>query len=91
MKLSKEELKTKVNGLEIDDEVKISLLEDIEDSFVEGTEENTVSAEELETIKQKYEDLKERYKARFFDSDSEKEEEKPEELEEKEIVDIKEI
>ena len=32
MKLSKEELSTKINDLDIDEEVKISLLEDIADS-----------------------------------------------------------
>ena len=88
MKLSKEDLKKKVNEMSIDDETKIELLEDIEDSFeVEG--DNT----ELEEIKTKYEELKEKYKARFLDSysDSKEDEEQNEELEEVEEVDIKEI
>lgn len=88
MKLSKEDLKKKVNEMEIDDEKKIELLEDIEDSF-EGQEENG----ELEELKTKYEELKEKYKARFFDGKAEdnKEEKKSEELEEVEEIDVKEI
>ena len=87
MKLSKEELKKKVNEMNIDDENKIVLLEDIEDSFDASEVDNT----ELEEIKAKYEELKERYKARFVDSDSKEEEDKKEELEEVEEVDVTEI
>lgn len=87
MKLSKEDLKKKVNEMEIDDEKKIELLEDIEDSFVESEVDNT----ELEEIKTKYEELKEKYKARFFDSDAKDEEKEEDVEEEKEVVDIKEI
>ena len=54
MKLSKDELISKINGLEIDDEVKISLLEDVTDSM-EVAEE--VDNTELEEVKAKYEDL----------------------------------
>lgn len=86
MKLSKEDLKKKVNEMEIDDETKIELLEDIEDSF-EVESDNT----ELEEIKTKYEELKEKYKARFLDSDSKEEEEEKEEVKEVEEVDVKEI
>ena len=87
MKLTKEELKKKVNEMNIDDENKIVLLEDIEDSFDVSEVDNT----ELEEIKTKYEELKERYKARFVDSDSKEEEVKKEELEEVEEVDVTEI
>lgn len=88
MKLSKEDFKKKVNDMEIDDEIKIVLLEDIEDSF-----DVEINNTELEEIKAKYEELKEKYKARFLDSDSDskEDEEKKEELEEVEEVDIKEI
>ncbi len=93
MKLSKEELISKINGLEIDDEVKIGLLEDVTDSM-EVTPE--VDNSELEEIKTKYEELKTKYKERFLKGDETKEEEKEEkkddeELEEKEIIDVKEI
>lgn len=82
MKLSKEELKEKVNGLEIDEETKISLIEDVEDSLeVEPA---------VDEYKEKYEELREKYKARFLTSDKE---DKKEEVEEKEdeVLDIKEI
>ena len=86
MKLSKEDFKKKVNDMEIDDETKIELLEDIEDSF-EVENDNT----ELEEIKTKYEELKEKYKARFLDSDSKEDENEKEEIKEVEEVDVEEI
>ena len=93
MKLSKEELISKINGLEIDDNVKIELMEDVTDSM-EATPE--VDNTELEEVKAKYEELKTKYKERFLKGDETKEEEKEEkkddeELEEKEIIDVKEI
>jgi hypothetical protein len=66
MKMSKDELISKINGLEIDDETKISLLEDITDSM-EVAEE--VDNSELEEVKAKYEELKTKYKERFLKSD----------------------
>lgn len=93
MKLSKDELISKINGLEIDDNVKIELMEDVTDSMEVAPE---VDNTELEEIKTKYEELKTKYKERFLKGDETKEEEKEEkkddeELEEKEIIDIKEI
>lgn len=90
MKLSKEELIEKVNGLGIDDESKIALLEDITDSMEIVEPDNS----ELEEIKTKYEELKEKYKERFLKgseetNDEEKEDE--EELKEEEVIDVKEI
>lgn len=89
MKLSKEELIEKVNGLAIDDEIKISLLEDISDTIEIAEPDNS----ELEEIKTKYEELKEKYKERFLKGSEEKEdtEEKEEELKEEEVIDVKEI
>ena len=92
-KMSKDELISKINGLEIDDNVKIELMEDVTDSMEVAPE---VDNTELEEIKWKYEDLKSKYKERFLKGDETKEEEKEdkkddEELEEKEIIDIKEI
>ena len=75
MKLSKDELISKINGLEIDDEVKISLLEDVTDSM-EVAEE--VDNTELEEVKAKYEELKTKYKERFLKGDETKDEEKEE-------------
>jgi hypothetical protein len=91
MKLSKEELAQKINGLAIDDEIKITLLEDITDSMEITEPDNS----ELEEINTKYEELKEKYKERFLKGtdESEKEEEKEddEELKEEEVIDVKEI
>lgn len=89
MKLSKEEMKNKIDTLDVSDEIKIELLEDIEDSF-DIVEDG--SSEELEEIKTKYEELKTKYKERFLTSDKKDDkEDDTEELEEEEIVDVKEI
>lgn len=90
MKLSKEELLKKVNEYEIPDEVKIELMEDVTDSMeIAEPEENT----ELEEIKAKYEELKEKYKARFLEGEEKEQEpkEEVEELKEEEVIDVKEI
>ena len=65
MKMSKDELISKIDGLEIDDTIKIELMEDITDSM-EVTE---VDNSELEEVKAKYEELKTKYKERFLKGD----------------------
>ena len=87
MKLSKEELKQKVNDLVADNDIAIQLLEDIEDSMEVG-EVDTTKIDELQA---KLDDLQEKYKQRFLKGDEVKKEEVDEELEEKEVIDIKEI
>ena len=91
MKLSKEELKSKVNELVIDNDIAIQLLEDIEDSMEVG-EVDTAKIDELQA---KLDDLQEKYKQRFLKGDDKKDaedkKEVDEELEEKEVIDIKEI
>lgn len=91
MKLSKEELKQKVNELVTDNDIAIQLLEDIEDSMEVG-EVDTTKIDELQT---KLDDLQEKYKQRFLKGDDKKDaedkKEVDEELEEKEVIDIKEI
>ena len=92
MKLSKEELKQKVNELVTDNEIAIQLLEYIEDSMEVG-EVDTTKIDELQA---KFDDLQEKYKQRFLKGDDKKDaenkkEEVDEELEEKEVIDIKEI
>ena len=91
MKLSKEELKQKVNKLVTDNDIVIQLLEDIEDSMEVG-EVDTTKIDELQA---KLDDLQEKYKQRFLKGDDKKEDEDKkevdEELEEKEVIDIKEI
>ena len=95
MKLNKEEFKQKIDEKIVDEDLKIELLEDIEDSFTVETEETeTIEKSKYEELKTSYEDLKTKYKERFLKGSSDKKEEKEEkdeDLEEKEIVDIKEI
>ena len=98
MKISKQELKQRISDAITDDEeLVISLLEDIEDSMIE-TNENVIDetkAKELEDLKWKYDTLQEKYKERFLKGDEKKDaedkKEVDEELEEKEVIDIKEI
>ena len=91
MKLSKDELKQKVNELVTDNDIAIQLLEDIEDSMEVG-EVDTAKIDELQA---KLDDFQEKYKQRFFKGDDKKDAEEKkdvdEELEEKEVIDIKEI
>ena len=89
MKLSKDDLIKKINDKVMDEDVKIELMEDITDSFEEGStsEEDTQRITELE---EKYKTLQEKYKERFLQGEDE-EEKDDDELEEKEVIDIKEI
>lgn len=100
MKLNKEELKKKVNEIVTDNDVAIQLLEDIEDSFDESAEVDNTKVDELQARideqQAKIDELQEKYKERFLTGDKEEktEDKKPEEddgLEEKNIIDIKEI
>ena len=91
-KYSAEELSSRINDLELDDDVKISLMEDITDSVSTGeSEELTSLREELEKVKAEYEELKEKYKARFLQAVETEEEVKDDDLEEKEVIDVKEL
>lgn len=91
MKLSKEELKQKVNELVTDNDIAIQLLEDIEDSMEVG-EVDTAKIDELQA---KLDDLQEKYKQRFLKGDDKKDAEEKdevdEELKEEEVIDVKEI
>ena len=91
MKLSKDELKQKVNELVTDNDIAIQLLEDIEDSMEVGE----VDTSKLDELQAKLDDLQEKYKQRFLKGDDKKDaedkKEVDEELEEKEVIDIKEI
>lgn len=89
-KYSAEELSSRINDLELDDDVKISLMEDITDSVSPDESEELASVRaELEKAKADYEELKEKYKARFLKAVESEEEEK--DLEEKEVIDVKEL
>lgn len=90
MKLSKDELKNKVNELVKDNDVAIQLLEDIEDSMESGEIDNS----ELEALQAKFDELQTKYRERFLKGDEEIEEKKEESedgMEEKEVIDVKEI
>lgn len=100
MKLNKEDLKKKVNEIVTDNDVAIQLLEDIEDSFDESAEVDNTKIDELQARineqQSKIDELQEKYKERFLTGNKEEktEDKKPEEddgLEEKDIIDIKEI
>lgn len=93
MKLSKEELKKKIDEKISDDDLKIELLEDIEDSF-ESDDSEKISKEEYEKVISERDEIKQKYKDRFLNNEESKEDdEEPEEkgLEEKDVIDVKEI
>lgn len=63
MKLTLEEFKEKVNDYDIDEDIKVTLLEDLTDSF-----SNLESGDDIK-YKEKYIEMRERYKRRFLDSE----------------------
>lgn len=98
MKLSKQELKQRISDSITDnEELVISLLEDIEDSMVETNETviDETKTKEIEDLKWKYENLQAKYKERFLKGEETEKETKDEtdnpEMEEKAVIDIKEI
>ena len=87
MKLSKDELKQKISeSITDNDELVVSLLEDLEDSMNEDSSNN-------DELQAKYDELLSKYKERFLQKDDNKDEDKNEDkgLEEAEVIDIKEI
>lgn len=93
MKLSKEELKKRIDEVIEDDDLKISLLEDIEDSVDVADETEKVEKSAYDEVVAKYEELKAKYKDRFLKGEEEPamEEKEDEEVKEEEVVDVKEI
>lgn len=94
-KLTKDQLKQKISdNITDNDDLVISLLEDIEDSIDTSSQSilEETARKELEDLQFRYADLKRKYKERFLDS-GKKEDEKIEEddIEEKKEIDIKEI
>lgn len=94
MKKTAEEIIARVNDLDLDDEIKIELMEDITDSVNDADPEAEARYTELEAryteLEAKYSDLEERYKARFMEG-KDPEEKDPDEDEDAEVIDIKEI
>lgn len=102
MVLSKEDFKKKIDTLEISDDKKIEILEDIEDSWTDDVNEEYKARYEAEkkemeasiaNLEAETANLKAKYKERFFNSDSveNKEEDITEDIEEKKVIDVKEI
>lgn len=95
-KKSAKELSEYVNNLDLDDEVKIALMEDITDSVSpDESDEKIRLQKEVEDYKGKYESVVQKYKERFYSpeevKDLKKEKEEFKELEEKEVIDIRSI
>lgn len=92
MKLSKDEVKKRIDEVITDEDLKISLLEDIEDSM-ESDEVEKVTKEDYDKIVSERDELKQKYKERFLSGKATEKTEDVEEkgLEEKNIIDIKEI
>lgn len=92
-KLSKDELKQKISdSLPENQELAVELLEDIEDSMVEDTQDNS---EEIQALQTKYDELLSKYKERFLSNDSQDDDDKSDDndegLKEEEVIDVKEI
>lgn len=95
MKLNKEELKKKIDEKISDDDLKIELLEDIEDSIdVSENETEKVEKTAYDEVVAERDEIKRKYKERFLKGEDVKEDEDKEdgeELKEEEVIDIKEI
>lgn len=90
-KYSKEELAKRIDELEIADDVKVSLMEDIYDSISDESEELVSLKGELEKKNSEYDELMKKYKERFLES-SDKQVDEEEKIEvEEEVIDVKEI
>lgn len=93
MKLSKEELKKKIDEKISDDDLKIELLEDVEDS-IDVSEDETEKVEKTayDEVVAERDEIKRKYKERFLKGEEVKEDtEEDEELKEEEVIDVKEI
>lgn len=102
MVLSKEDFKKKIVESELTDDKQIELLEDIEDSWVEDVNEEYKARYEAEkkeleasiaNLEAETANLKAKYKERFFNSESveERKDDIRDDIEEKKIIDVKEI
>ena len=91
-KMNLEEFKNKYNEKIVDnDDLLIELFEDVSDSFNSNDEEINSLKEEIAKKEAEVEELKRKYKERFLTSTDEQKEEEENVLEEKEVIDIKEI
>lgn len=93
MKLNKEELKKKIDEKIEDEDLKIELLEDIEDSVDVIKEDETEKVEKTayDEVVAERDEIKRKYIERFLNGEETSEEVKEEDLKEEEIIDVKEI
>lgn len=91
--MTREELISKIDGLEISEETKIELMEDITD--LDAGEDLHADYDEVvaarDDYKNKYEEVRENYKKRFMTSEKEAEDKEEVDEEKDEVIDIKEI
>ena len=90
-KFTKEELASRINDLEIADDVKLSLIEDVSDSIIDEAEAIKEVSDKLEAKTKEYDDLLAKYKERFMTSDKEVDEEQDLDVETEEVIDVKEL
>ena len=93
MKLNKEELKKKIGEKIEDEDLKIELLEDIEDSVDVIKEDETEKVEKTayDDVVAERDEIKRKYIERFLNGEETSDEVKEEDLKEEEIIDVKEI
>ena len=90
-KLGRDEFNKKYSEKIVDnDELLIELMEDITDS-IDNTDEINKLKDELDVKNKEYDDLKNKYKERFLSSEEMPKEKEIDNLEEKEVIDIREI
>lgn len=92
MKLSKDELKQKIDEKISDEDLKIELLEDIEDT-IDSSEDETEKVEKTayDEVVAERDEIKRKYKERFLQGNDKEEIKDDEELKEEEVIDVKEI
>lgn len=91
-KLGKDEFNKKYSEKIVDnDDLLIELMEDVSDSMSGENEELSKVKSELDDYKMKYDDLKSKYMERFLSSDQIPVQDNEEKMEEKEVIDIREI
>lgn len=100
MVLSKEDFKKKIDTLDISDDKKIEILEDIEDSWTDDVNEEYKARYEAEkkemeaniaSLEAETANLKAKYKERFFNSTPQETVNEDVIEEDKKIIDVKEI
>lgn len=90
-RFSKEELNERISNLEgLDDDTKISLMEDISDSFLDDSMYKDLESKYNSKVEE-YDELKTKYKERFFNSDDSKDVKREErkDFEDNEVIDIR--